>query len=465
MEIQELEWLRHNGMTIDLFAGGGGFSTGFESAIGRPMTMALNHDRLAVTLHAINHPQTVHLCQDIWQADPVAAIAGRPTFWIHASPSCTQFSRSRRALPADRQLREMAWRVLDWVDASNPVIVTMENVGEMRSWGPLGDDGFPIKERAGETWEQFVQGFRDRGYQITWRMLDSADYGAPTARTRLFIVARRDGIAHEWPEATHGPGTANEWTPAAKHIDWDNPAPSIFTRKKPLADATMIRIWKGIKRFVTDAEHPFYAPKGTQVGDGADRSAQVAAFLGQNHALLPGRSLRQPASTICTKGAGQALITASFMSVLRNNAVGIGMDSPIGTMTASGGHFAEVRVAAERTAAFCTGYFSEGGGQLHPLEEPIGTMTTRDRFAIVTIHGMPHRLIDIGYRMLTVKELWPLAGFPAHYKTNPIANGKPMTEEAQKRMIGNAVVPHMAEAVTRAILASIDRKIPMRMAA
>lgn len=465
MDIEELAWLRSNGATIDLFAGGGGWSTGFEKALGRHVDIALNHDRLAVTMHAVNHPKTIHLCQDIWMADPKKAVGGRPTFWIHASPSCTQFSRSRRALPADRQLREMAWRVLDWVDTTNPVIVTMENVGEMRAWGPLGEDGFPIKARMGETWDKFVQAFRDRGYAITWKMLDSADYGAPTARSRLLIVARRDGMEHEWPVVTHGPGKAHPWTPAARFIDWESPAPSIFTRKKPLADATMVRIMKGIERFVVNAKNPYYAPKGTQVGDGIDRSVEVAAFMGQNHALLPGRSLRQPASTICTKGAGQALITASFLSVMRNNAIGTAMSSPIGTMTASGGHFAEVRVAAERTAAFCTGYFSEGGGQLHPLDEPIGTMTTRDRFAIVTIHGMPHRLVDIGYRMLSVKELWPLAGFPASYKTAPIANGKPMTAEAQKRMIGNAVVPDMAEAVTRAILGSIDRHLPMKLAA
>lgn len=464
MDMNELAWLRDNGLTIDLFAGGGGWSVGFESALGRPVDIALNHDRYAVTVHAVNHPKTRHLCQDIYLADPVQAVAGRPTFWIHASPSCTQFSRSRRALPADRQLREMAWKVVDWVDAANPVIVTLENVQEFMDFGPLDEQGYPIPERKGEYWNKFVRAFEERGYDFHWKIIDSAEHGAPTARHRLIMVARRDGIPHRWPKATNGPNGSLPWNPAGDHIDWSIVAPSIFTRKKELAPATMLRIYKGIQRFVY--ENPYLAPEGTQVGDGVDRAEKVAAFMAQNHALLPGRSLRQPASTICTKGAGQALVTASFMSVMRNNAVGTDMRRPSCTQTASGGHLAEVRVAAERTAAFCTGYFSQGGGQMHPLEDPIGTLTTRDRFALVTIHGVPHRIVDIGYRMLTVAELWKLQGFPDSYRTKGIiANGKPLTDEVSKRLIGNSVVPHVSHAVTAAILETIDEMRPMRLAA
>lgn len=464
MDLQELAWLRDNGLTVDLFAGGGGMSVGWERALGRPIDIALNHDRYAVTMHAANHPRTVHLCQDIYEADPVAAIRGRPTFWIHASPSCTQFSRSRRALPAEKQLREMAWKVIDWVDTARPVIVTLENVGEFLKWGPLNEEGFPIPEREGETWRAFVAAFSMRGYQVEWRILDSADYGAPTQRLRLFVIARRDGLENEWPEITHGPKARNAWNPAADHIDWTIAAPSIFTRKRPLADATMKRIYKGINRFIYQRT-PFLAPEGTQVGDGEDRGKMVAAFMAQNHALLPGRSLDSPASTICTKGAGQALVTASFVSIMRRNSIGSEMREPIGTATTSGGHYAEVRVAAERTAAFCTGYFSQGGGQMHPLEDPIGTITTRDRFALVTIHGMPHRLVDIGYRMLSVDELWALQSFPKDYRTKIIANGKPITDEVSKRLIGNSVVPQQAYAFAAAILRSVDRVRPMAMAA
>ena len=464
MQIRDDAWLRDNGLTIDLFAGGGGMSVGWEQALGRPIDLALNHDRYAVTLHAANHPRTVHLCQDIYQADPVKAIGGKPVFWLHASPSCTQFSRSRRALPAERQLREMAWKVLDWVDAGRPLIVTFENVQEWTQWGDLDEEGFPIPEKKGETWAAFIAAFKARGYTFEWKILDSADYGAPTQRHRLFAIARRDGVENRWPEATHGPRGELPWNPAGRHIDWSVDAPSIFARKRPLAAATQIRIMKGIQRFIYQRS-PYLAPIGTQVGDGCDRADQVAAFMAQNHALLPGRSLDVPASTICTKGAGQALVTASFVSVMRRNSLGSDLREPIATQTASGGHFAEVRVSAERTAAFCTGYFSQGGGQMHPLDEPIGTITTRDRFALVTIHGEPHRLVDIGYRMLTVDELWRLQSFPDDYKTDIIANGKPITDEVSKRLIGNSVVPAQARAFAEAILSTIGTAPRLAMAA
>ncbi len=476
MDPIELTWLRDHGMTIDLFAGGGGWSLGFEEALGRPVDLALNHDRHAVTLHAVNHPRTRHLCQDIYAADPVKEIGGRPVFWIHASPSCTQFSRSRRALPAEKQLREMGWKVVDWVKEAMPVIITMENVAEWKQWGPIDEEGYPIKERAGETWEQFIQAFRDLGYEMDWTIINSAEVGAPTARERLIVVGRRDGIEHEWPEITHGPLGSRPYSSAADHMDWSIPAPSIFTRRKELAEATQRRIFKGFQKFVAGDPDPYCAPPGTQVGDGKDRADLVAAFMAQNHALLPGRSLRDPASTICTKAAGQGLVTASFINVLRNNSVGTSMRAPINTMCASGGHFAEVRVAAERAdqfiAAYGIGYYSQGGGQMQDLRGPIGTLTTKDRMALVMIRGVPHRLTDIGFRFLKARELWGLQGFPVgpaysqdRYIVDPLAGGKPISEERQKKMIGNSVVPHVSRAVTAAILRTIDNERPMAMAA
>lgn len=470
MELNELLSLRDHGLSIDLFCGGGGWSLGHEESLGRPIDVALNHDRHAVTLHAVNHPRTKHLCQDIYAADPMTATGGKPVFWIHASPSCTQFSRSRRALPADKQLREMAWKVVDWVRDTRPVVLTLENVSDFLRWGPLDADGFPIKERAGETWRAFVQAFVDLGYDIDWTLINSADFGAPTARERLVVIARRDGLPIEWPVPTHGPRADQPYEGAWRHIDWSIPAPSIFTRAKPLAEATQIRIMKGYDRFVRN--NPYIAPSGTRVGDGKDRSDLVAAFMAQNHALLPGRSIREPASTICTKGAGQGLVTASFVNVMRNNAVGTSMREPINTLCASGGHFAEVRVAAEAIGAYGIGFYSNGGGQYQDLSRPIGTITTRDRFALVTIHGVPHRLVDIGFRFMTAQELWGLQGFSAgpaferpRFITDPLANGKPMSQERQKKMIGNSVVPHLARAVTASILATIDRQRPMRLAA
>lgn len=463
MDKSELLYLRHNGLTVDLFAGGGGMSVGWEQSLMRPIDIALNHDRYAVTLHAENHPKTVHLCQDIYEVDPNKVIKGRPTFWIHASPSCTQFSRSRKALPAEKQLREMAWKIIDWVDASRPVIVTLENVAEFTEWGPLGEDGFPLKDKKGETWNAFVQAFRDRGYTVEWRILDSADYGATTQRLRLFVIARRDGIENIWPTKTHGPGAGRPWKSAAECINWNIKTPSIFSRKRPLADATMKRIHKGIRKFVY--EKPFIVPQEAIVGDGENRADLVAAFMAQNNADLAGRRLDKPSSTICTKGAGQSLVTVSFVSVMRKNVIGCAMESPVKTMTASGGHLAEVRVQAEEISAFCTGYFSQGGSQLHDLREPTGTITTRDRFGLVMIKGKPYQMTDIGYRMLSVEELWALQTFPRDYKTKIIANGKPLTDEVAKRLIGNSVVPVVAKAFSEAILQSIDMHDPMKIAA
>lgn len=459
MDPNEIVWLRNNGLTIDLFAGGGGFSVGFEKALGRHVDIALNHDPYAVTLHAANHPRTRHLCQDIATADPIEATRGRPVFWIHASPACTQFSRSRRALPAEKQLRELGWKAFDWVEKTQPVVFSLENVSEYRHWGDLDADGFPIKEKAGETWEAFLQAFRDLGYAVDWKILNSADYGAPTSRERLIMVARRDGLPIRWPVRTHGAGT-QDYAHAGDHIDWSIPAQSIFTRKKALAPATVRRILKGYDRFIANNPKPYLAPPGTVVGDGNDRSDLVAAFLTQNHADLPGRSLRQPLSTICTKGAGQGLVTMSFLNVMRNNAVGTALDAPANTICAGGGHFAEIRVAS-----YAIGYYSEGGGQLQDLGGPIGTITTKDRFAIVELMGYPHIVTDIGFRFLTAGELWNLQGFPKDYKKTMMANGRPLTGTVQKRLVGNSVVPILATAIARANLQDIDDLEPMKIAA
>lgn len=443
MDYQEVLWLRENGITIDLFAGGGGMSIGMERALQRPVDIALNHDRYAVTLHAANHPKTVHLCQDIYEANPVTAIKGRPVFWIHGSPSCTQFSRSRRALPAEKQLREMAWKIIDWVDVGKPVIVTIENVAEFVSWGPLGEDGFPIEEQKGETWNAFVSTLKTRGYDVEWQILDSADYGAPTQRQRLFMIARRDGITNKWPKYTHGPKAGRPWVAAAEYIDWTKPAPSIFERKKPLAPATIERIRKGIRKFAYDRE-PYVAPESAAISS-LNNAEKVAAFMAQNHSLLPGRSLEIPASTICTKGAGQALVTLSFISVMRNNVIGRDMRDPIGTQTASGGHMAEVRMWARN---------------LSPEEKHL--VATLEP---VKVQGKLYQIIDIGYRMLGVDELWRLQSFPETYRTKIIANGKMITDETAKRLIGNSVVPAQAYAFSKAILESIDDHNPWKMAA
>jgi len=453
---EEFRWLYENGMTVDLFAGGGGASVGIEKALGRPVSLALNHNPYAVALHAVNHPMTRHICQDIETADPLESTRGRPVFLLWASPSCTQFSRSRRALPADRQLREMGWRVIDWVKATRPVIVCLENVAEYLKWGPLGTDGFPIREREGETWNAFVQAFRDLGYDIDWQILNAADLGAPTARTRLFVQARRDGHPVEFPQPTHGPRASQPWKRTADFIDWSRPAKSIFERPKDLAPATHNRIIKGYERYVKNNPTPFIAPPEAMVSR-SDHSDLAAAFLTQNNKGRIGRDIRDPLSTITTVGHNQSLVVA-YMTKLRNNAIGSSMTDPAHTICASGGHHAEVRVAA-----YAIKYYSEGG-MLQDLDAPVGTITTRDRFAIVTIHGTDYVVTDIGFRFLSDRELFDLQGFNRdflegrEYQIDLVANGKPLTGKQKKLMVGNSVAPPASAAVVSTAIAPYTRE-------
>lgn len=440
--------LRKNGLLIDLFAGGGGASMGIEKAMKRSIDIALNHDPYALALHGVNHPKTAHYCQSIEDAVPQDIVKGRPVFHLHASPSCTQFSRSRRALPAEQQLRDHAWKVLEWIEQTRPVILSLENVPEFKTWGPLLPSGFPDKSRAGEYWEKWVQSVKDLGYKIEDRVINAANVGAHTARERLIVIARRDGYPIRWPQEEYGPGKKYPWKSAADHIDWSVPAPSIFSRKKPLADATLERIKKGIKKFILNDSDPYIAPEEAKIAGDTDNQDKIAAFLAQNHTGLAGRNIKDPVSTICSKASGQSLVTISFMDIVRRNSSGVDIRSPANTICTSGQHHAEVRISA-----FLAGYYRDGGGQLLDIRKPLGTITTKDRFALVMLKGRPHVITDIGYRFLTAAELWNLQGFDTRkLKRNIIVNGKPLSETRQKKMIGNSVVPVFMQRIIEANL-------------
>lgn len=435
--------IARDGLVIDLFAGGGGASLGIERALGRPIDVALNHDPYALALHTANHPRTVHHCQAIEDARPEEIIAGRSVFYLHASPSCTQFSRSRRAIPAERQQRDHAWRVLDWIRIGRPILFTCENVAEFQKWGPLDPNGFPDRNREGDFWASWIRQIEALGYKVDWQVINAADLGAHTARERLMVVARRDGAAVAWPELDHGPGRHRPWRAAADHIDWSIKAPSIFKPGRNLAPATLERIRKGIEKFVVGSTPPFIAPdwaaqRETMAGEG-----KVAAFLAQNHSMLAGRPLTKPLSTICSKAAGQSLVTISFLDIARQNTKGADIRLPTHTICASGNHHAEVRLSAVdkgEAADFI------GAGQ-----------------ATLTIDGRPHVLADIGYRFLSADELWALQGFDlTRLKRNITVNGKPLTASRQKKMIGNSVVPLFAERIVRANLETLHaQQLPL----
>ncbi|MBW9432853.1 DNA cytosine methyltransferase [Atlantibacter hermannii] len=285
---------------VDNFAGGGGASTGIELATGRSVDIAINHDENAVAMHTTNHPDTLHYCESVFDVNPMAATAGRPVGLAWFSPDCRHFSKAKGSKPVEKEIRGLAWIVIRWALAVRPRVMMLENVEEFKTWGPLivsADGGQrPDPERAGETFEAFCgmlsggipaghpallecceflgiaadgvqaqQLVAGLGYAVDHRELRACDFGAPTIRKRFFMVMRCDGVPVTWPEPTHGDpkssavqnGKLKAWRTAAECIDWSIPAPSIFDRKKPLAENTLKRIARGIQRFVIDNASPF----------------------------------------------------------------------------------------------------------------------------------------------------------------------------------------------------------------
>lgn len=412
---------------IDLFAGGGGASQGIFEALGRHPDVAVNHDRLAVAMHGANHPTTEHHCQDVWTCDPLEAARGRPVGLLHASPDCTQHSRAKGGRPVrDKQLRELAWAVFKWVKLLRPRVLTLENVMEFMAWGPEDEAGNIIKARRGETFKAFVAALRETGYKVQWRMLKACDFGAPTSRERLFMVARRDGRPIRWPEPTHGPGRAHPWRTAAEAIDFCLPCYSIFlTReevkaqglpcRRPLRPKTMARIARGVLRYVVQHADPFivtwYGPKRRDV-----------EFRGQ--------SLSDPLDTITAAGNRFGLVAPTLIQ------------------TGYGEREGQAPRAPGQVRAFLMAYYGEGCGQ--DARNPMRTLTAKDRMGLVMVQGEPHLLADICMRMLEPKELYLAQGFPAGYVFERTADGKRLTKGQQVHMVGNSVSPPVEAALIRA---------------
>ncbi len=281
--------LHERPLVIDYFAGGGGVSEGFRLATGRAPDVAINHDAHAVRMHALNHPTTRHLHTDVWDVDPVRDLPAGEVGAAWFSPDCCHFSRARGGKPLKKEIRGLAWIALRVAARRKPAVLFLENVQEFRTWGPLGRKGRAIRAKAGATYRRFLHQLRGLGYVVEDRVLDAAEYGAPTHRRRLILIARRDGLPIVWPVATHGPGRAHAYRTAASCIDWSLPYPSIFGRKKPLAEATMRRIAEGLRRFVLENPRPFFV----QTGHG-ERVGQTPRV----------RSVDRPYPTIKGGGAG-----------------------------------------------------------------------------------------------------------------------------------------------------------------
>ena len=268
-------------LIIDSFAGGGGASTGIAMALGRSPDIAINHNATALAMHEANHPDTLHLSKNIWQVDPMDAVGNRPVGLAWFSPDCKHFSKAKGGKPVKRNIRDLAWTVVLWARRARPAVIIVENVEEFEDWGPLTERApgvfVPCPDRAGETFKVWVKDLKRLGYRVEWKQLVAADYGAPTTRKRLFLIARRDGKPIAWPRPTHAkpatdgsvPAGMHPWRTAAEIIDWSLPCPSIFETAeeimakhgvraiRPLAENTMKRVARGVQRYVLEAAEPF----------------------------------------------------------------------------------------------------------------------------------------------------------------------------------------------------------------
>ncbi|MFR0750133.1 MAG: DNA cytosine methyltransferase [Hungatella sp.] len=427
-------------LIIDCFAGGGGASVGIEMALGRPVDIAINHDPQAIRMHKVNHPDTLHLTEDIFKVDLKKYVAGRHVALMWASPDCTSHSKAKGGQPRNKGLRILPWAVYKHAKAILPDVILMENVEEIQQWGPLDEAGHPIKERAGEDYKRFIAAMKKLGYDFDSRELVAADYGAPTTRKRWYAIFRRDGKPIVWPEPTHskcGDGGRRKWLECGDYIDWSDLGRSIFDRPKPLAEATMKRIANGYVKYVVNNDNPYIV-----------NNHDAVSFLIQYHGETRegdsrGQLLTEPIKTIDTSNR-YGLVTA-FVTKFYKTGIGQGCEEPLHTITTSPGHFGLI-------SAFLIKYYGTGCGQ--EAGRPLGTITTKDRFGLVNvitdIDGEKYVLKDIFLRMLKPEELKRMQGFPEDYILNRDIEGKPYPVGEQVARIGNSVVPIMAQALVSA---------------
>lgn len=426
----------------DNFAGGGGASQGIEQAIGRAVDIAVNHDQAAITMHKANHPATKHYREDVFHVDPVEATKGKKVAYAWFSPDCKHFSKAKGSALKDKKIRGLAWVVCRWAGLVKPDVIVVENVEEFMTWGPLRN-GKPIKERSGETFRKWKKQITDLGYVFDWKVLNAADYGAPTKRKRFVGVFRCDGQPIVWPEQRYAKrdsllvaaGQCKPWKAAGDYIDFSIPMKSIFDRKKPLAKNTLERIDRGLKKFVLDCEDPYIV---------SNQAWFLQHYYGTQGGETRGSDLHDPISTIPTNN--RFGLVCAYLSQWYSNDSGQSLLEPHPTIMTNN--------KSQLVAAFLTKYYgNDKDGQ--NLYEPLGTITTKDRYGLVTVHGIDYQITDICLRMLTARELATLQGFPADYILDCVS------ETEAKAKIGNSVCPDMAEAVTRAMIPEycIERRV------
>lgn len=486
---------------IDLYCGAGGTTTGAQLSGRVQVTHAINHWRTAIFTHENNHPETKHICAPIDHVDPRDFLREKIDV-ILASPECTGHSNARGGRPTSDQKRAGGWDVLKWVETLRPTWLVVENVREWLDWGPLGADGKPLKSKKGQFFRTWVKGLEAANYRVEWRLLNAADYGEATSRVRLFVIARANRRAINWPVPTHA---KDRWRPAAEIIDWTLPCPSIFGRKRPLVDNTLRRIEIGIKKFGTGPDgRPFIVKlRGTgttsdvlnplpTVTGGGRHEALATPFLVPNFGERKGQEPRthaidQPLPAVTSHGAGQ-LCLPFFLphrgfhchkTPLKPDPRSL--DQPLPTLVSSQGpghlvmpylvdvnHGEKGRSAGGRVHSldkplgtltgsrgkaiclpFITEYYGTAGAR--SVEEPLSTVTTKPRHGLAMVSLIETMrefgIADIGFRMLALSELLAAQGFPRGYKLHG-------NVEDQTKQIGNSVCVRVAKAICEAIAAA-----------
>lgn len=383
-------------LIVDNFAGGGGASTGIELATGYSVDIAINHDPEAIKMHKANHPYTKHYCEDVWQVNPVAACKGHPVGLAWFSPDCKHFSKAKGDKPKDKKIRGLAWVACRWAGLVRPRVIMLENVEEFTTWGPLNRRHHPIKAKKGKTFKKFVQQLTDLGYEVQFKALVAADYGAPTMRKRFFMIARCDGKPIVWPEPTHAPadsekakaGLLKPYVGAYTQLDFSLPCPSIFDTSeeikekygiravRPLAPKTMERIARGLKKFVIDNAEPFIV----QVNHSGAKSDYC-------------KSSNEPLSTITGKH-GFGIVEPYMVQI---GQTGFAADrskdvrKPLTTIVSKNEH-----CLISPTLIQYHSETAQGDVRGQTIKDPIMTVDSSNRYGLVT--SFLHKYYDGGYK-------------------------------------------------------------------
>ncbi len=439
---------------VDLFCGAGGTSAGLYNAciaMGKKVDLvAINHWKRAIQTHRTNHPEARHLCVPLESVNPREAVPSGHLDLLVASPECIHFSRARGGLPMNDQLRASAWHTLRWFEMLRIDNALYENVESFLDWGPLGVNGRPLKKRKGETFQAFINALRSLGYTVEYRILNAADYGDPTSRHRLFIMARRGNKPIIWPQPTH---TTESYRTARDIIDWDIPGKSIFTRKKALSRATLNRIAAGLRKYGGKSAEPFLVMLyGTNDARSVDRPLPTVTaggghigvcepFIVQYHGNHVGKNdadartyeIVKPLPTLDT--SNRYALCEPFLAVIKGTSKNKSIDDPVPTIT--------TRQHLALCEPFITKYYGTAGAV--SINDPLDTITTKDRFGLVTPYTDGEVVYDIRFRMLQPSELAAAMSFDKEYKFTG-------NKTEQVKQIGNAVPVRTAQALCTALL-------------